>query len=208
MYEVLLDEDFASTRSMRALTWHCEPRRWEIDEEAHCLRVHPDGQTDFWQQTHYGFSADNGHFLYATANTDFVMTTQVRFHPANQYDQAGLMIWLSPSCWLKTSVEFEPEGPNRLGAVVTNHGYSDWSTQDFASETSEVRLRIRREGVDYIVEVSSGGESWSQMRLARLLEDRKGADVRCGVYACSPKGEGFTAEFTSLRVVKGRMDGA
>lgn len=205
MREVLLDEYFRSPQLSDLLTWHCEPRRWEVDCANPCLRMRPDGETDFWQQTHYGFSADNGHFLHATVNSDFVMTTEVRFHPANQYDQAGLMVWFSPSCWLKASVEFEPEGPNRLGAVVTNNGFSDWSTQDFPSESREIRLRVRREGVDYIVDASSGAESWSQIRLARLLDDRKGANVRCGIYACSPKGEGFIAEFTALNIVRGRI---
>ncbi|MBX7257796.1 MAG: DUF1349 domain-containing protein [Candidatus Hydrogenedentes bacterium] len=206
MREVVLDEFFRSSHLSELLTWYCEPNRWEIDEAENCLRIRPDAQTDFWQQTHYGFSADNGHFLYTTVNTDFVMTTEVRFHPANQYDQAGLMVWFSPSCWLKTSVEYEPGGPNRLGAVVTNSGYSDWSTQDFPEDCREVRLRVRREGVDYIVDASAGSGSWSQIRLARLLDDRKGANVRCGVYACSPKGEGFAAEFLALNIVRGRID--
>lgn len=35
------------------------------------------------------------------------------------------MIRFSEDCWLKTSVEFESvKEPSRLGAVVTNHGYS------------------------------------------------------------------------------------
>jgi regulation of enolase protein 1 (concanavalin A-like superfamily) len=96
------------------------------------------------QKTHYGFGADNGHLLFKELTGDFVMTTQVRFHPVHPYDQAGLMVRVSPSCWLKTSVEYEPDSPSRLGAVVTNHAYSDWSTQDFPASGGVLGLRIHR----------------------------------------------------------------
>src|SRR5262245_26679782 len=113
------------------LRWYCEPPRWSVEPARRWLRVEPNGGTDFWQKTHYGFEADNGHLLFTGLTGDFVMTTRVRFHPVHQYDQAGLMVRVSPSCWLKTSVEYEPDGPSHLGAVVTNQAYSDWSTQDF-----------------------------------------------------------------------------
>ena len=36
------------------------------------------------------------------------MTAHVAFNPVHRYDQAGLMVRVSPTCWLKTSVEHEP----------------------------------------------------------------------------------------------------
>lgn len=44
---------------------------------------------------------------------------------------------ISENCWLKTSLEYIPEGPSHLGAVVTNNGYSDWSTQDYPTEEAK-----------------------------------------------------------------------
>src|SRR5689334_13843656 len=117
--------------------------------------------TDFWQKTHYGFSADSGHFLWEPVSSDFRCTTTVTFRPVHQYDQAGLMVRVSESCWLKTSVEYEPDGPSRLGAVVTNSGYSDWSTQDFDRSVRRVSLRIDRTGPDYTVYFrTSDAEDW------------------------------------------------
>ena len=114
------------------------------------------------------------------------------------------MVRVSPDCWLKSSVEHEPDGPSRLGAVVTNLGYSDWSTQDFPSGPGEVWLRLRREADDYLVDASADGRAWRQIRLAHLHEGH-GAAVACGVYACSPKGEGFLAEFLHLAIDLGRV---
>lgn len=192
---------FSSPVPNTQLSWHCEPARWSTPDEG--LRIEPEAQTDFWQRTHYGFQADNGHFLFAHVTGDVVVTTHVRFEPQHQYDQAGLMVRHSPSCWLKASVEHEPGARGRLGAVVTNHGYSDWSTQPFTGD--EVWLRVRREGADYIVDASEDGRAWEQIRMAHLAEDDGKLGVACGLYACSPKAAGFSAEFSSLEITAGRL---
>jgi regulation of enolase protein 1 (concanavalin A-like superfamily) len=134
MTDATLHESFSGPSFSSRLRWTSAPEHWRIDQASKCLRINPDAGTDFWQRTHYGFEADNGHFLYLEASDDFVLTTKVTSHPIHQYDQAGLMVRVSPACWLKTSVEFEPDGLNRLGAVVTNAQLSDWSTQPQGSE--------------------------------------------------------------------------
>ncbi|HEY5754130.1 MAG TPA: DUF1349 domain-containing protein [Chthoniobacterales bacterium] len=58
---------------------------------------------------------------------------------------------------------------------------------------------------DYIVEVSREREAWEQSRMAHLCENRIGAPVACGLYACSPKGRGYAAEFSFLRIDAGRV---
>src|SRR5690349_15194010 len=113
-----LHERFDGPTLHPALRWHGEPARWGVGGGR--LSIEPDASTDFWQRTHYGFEADNGHALLATLSGDFVLSTRVRFHAVHQYDQAGLMVRLSSACWLKTSVEHEPGRAGRLGAVVTN----------------------------------------------------------------------------------------
>ena len=140
----MLDERFVNPTLDPRLSWRCEPARWQLQPGR--LRVEPDAETDFWQRTHYGFQVDNGHFLFAEVAGPFRLATQVRFEPAHQYDQAGLMVRLSADCWLKTSVEHEPGPINRLGVVVTNAGYSDWSTQDVPGELREIWLRLERTG--------------------------------------------------------------
>lgn len=196
-----LDVDFAGPALDPRLAWHSPPPRWETGAAGLVLATA--AGTDFWQGTHYGFRVDNGHALLATVGGDFVLTTQVRTRPRHQYDQAGLMVRLGPDCWLKTSVEFEPGEPSRLGAVVTNHGWSDWSTQDIDAERGrDVAFRITRRGADYLVEAAPAGAPWSQIRLARLHDDQ-GGEVRAGLYACSPKDAGFEAAFTHLTMAPG-----
>jgi len=204
MDRLVLLEEFDGPKYSECLNWSHLPLRHTVDSTRSALIVETRSKTDFWQKTHYGFEADNGHFLHTLVDGDFTLSTKVRFFPVHQYDQAGLMVYITSECWLKASVEYEPDGPCRLGAVVTNKGYSDWSTQEFARDRNEVSLRVRREGCDYIVEYETAGGfgsgSWSQMRMARLHDDRIGLSVRCGLYACSPKGEGFRAEFDLLKI--------
>ena len=137
--QVILNERFNQPALDPRLRWFNPPPAWSLDPSRPALVMQPAASTDFWQETHYGFRADNGHFLFTEIPGDFTVTTKVRFHPVHQYDQAGLVVRLGPSCWIKTSVEYEPEGPARLGAVVTNHGFSDWSVQDFPREVDRVR---------------------------------------------------------------------
>ncbi len=180
--------------------WHSEPSTWHFTSAGAVLTIQPDGSTDFWRRTHYGFDADNGHFLHTPVAGAFRMSARIRFGPLHQYDQAGLMVRISEDCWLKTSIEFEPGLANRLGAVVTNSGYSDWSTQDVAKGVTEFRLSIIRRGADYTLDASVDGRKWRQIRLARLIEDTGTTAVMCGVYACCPKEAGFSASFDEFRI--------
>jgi uncharacterized protein len=192
------------------LNWFNEPDGWATGAAG--LAFATAAGTDFWQGTHYGFRVDNGHALLTEIAGDFVLEVEVAGEPRHQYDQAGLMVRLSAADWLKASVEFEPGEPSRLGCVVTNHGWSDWSTQDVDADMGRhVVLRVTRRGADYTVEAALRPHGhWSQIRLARLQNDRDGGVVDAGLYACSPKEAGFTATFRHLRLqpVLGAVDGA
>ncbi len=195
-----LDETFANPTPDPRLRWTNPPAEWGAGPDG--LVVRTAAATDFWQGTHYGFRVDNGHLLAAEVGGDFVLETLVRTAPVHQYDQAGLMVRLSERCWLKTSVEFEPGEPSRLGAVVTNAGWSDWSTRDVHPEAGrQVAFRVTRTSADYLVEAALGAEGRrSQIRLARLHDDDGAGPVTAGLYACSPKGAGLEAAFAYLRV--------
>jgi len=175
--------------------WLREPASCSSDPATQSLTIRTTETSDFWQRTHYGFRADTGHLLWTSAAQDFAMEVEVRMQPLHQYDQAGLMVRLSPDCWLKTSVEYEGGRPNRLGCVVTNRGYSDWSTEDIPATISEFALRVTRHGADYLVEARLPGGPWTQLRITHLHEDTGSSAVQCGIYLCSPREPGFTATF-------------
>ena len=51
---------------------------------------------------------------------DFALTAHVRVRPVHQYDQAGVMVRVSSSCWLKASVELALEQPD-IGAEFRSY---------------------------------------------------------------------------------------
>lgn len=180
--------------------WLHEPSRWSRPGPD-ALLLHVERGTDFWQRTHYGFQRDNGHFLGVDVPGDFEMQAGVETHPVGQYDQAGLMVRVSEHCWLKTSIEYEGEQPSRLGVVVTNDGWSDWSTQDVPASMTRVWLRVQRQSSDFTVFWRHQEASpWSQMRIARLGGSAGVSLVRAGPYACAPQGPGFKAHFFGLDI--------
>ncbi|PEA75787.1 DUF1349 domain-containing protein [Bacillus wiedmannii] len=177
------------------------PEYYKINDNRSFI-VRSKAETDFWLKTHYGFEVMNGHVFYNEMMTDFQAEVQLCMDPNSKYDQAGLFVMISEKCWLKTSLEYIPDGPSHLGAVVTNNGYSDWSTQNFPTElaTQQLHFRIVRKCGDYIIYVKNGCQ-WEQIRIAHLMEDIGNAPVKIGFYTCSPsKNNGFETEFLDFTI--------
>ncbi|PJN93056.1 DUF1349 domain-containing protein, partial [Amaricoccus sp. HAR-UPW-R2A-40] len=101
--------------------WVNEPSDWRLDGDV--LLLTTDDRTDFWRETHYGFTRDSGHFLGVPAGESFTATLRVQGEFRSLYDQAGLMIRLDATRWVKTGVEFS-DGEAFLSTVVTD-GKSD-----------------------------------------------------------------------------------
>ncbi|KQW51837.1 MULTISPECIES: DUF1349 domain-containing protein [unclassified Roseateles] len=188
MVQHLLSDTLAPFR------WSNEPAAWHVGDALE-ITTRPD--TDYWQRTHYGFRRDNGHFFFVAVTGDFSLTAWLWFTPNAQYDQCGVMCRASADTWIKASVEYEPDGPSRLGSVVTNLGYSDWATQDVDSTLNRLWYRLSRRGADFCVESSANGTTWQQLRIAHLHDCPDEIDV--GVYACSPVGPGFGCRVQALQ---------
>jgi uncharacterized protein len=191
-----LNELFDAPNFDARLAWYNPPQDWKTFQS--WLQVDPGAKTDYWQQPQHAIHSDNGPLLFTEMTGNFILSTHVRMNPANQYDQAGLMVRLSPECWLKTSLEFEVGMPSKLGSVITHQGFSDWATQDFNGVRPELDFRIRREGNDFTVECAQNGSTWSQIRFSHLPIGEQA--LQCGLYACSPIAGGFLAEFDFLKI--------
>lgn len=195
----ILYESFKGDELIRTLQWRSEPKNWHIDTSRSQLVLETDAETDFWQKTHYGFQVDNGHFLYTKTEKNFRMTTKVEAFPKSKYDQAGLMIRFSEDIWVKTSLEYIPNGPSKLGAVVTNQGYSDWSTQYVECTDVKLYLRLSKIAQNCYVDFSWDGEDWRQIRIAHL-DIPLGTPISVGLYACSPQGKEQQVRFDFLSI--------
>lgn len=174
------------------------PETYEISEEK--IELQTDPHTDLWQRTYYGFRNDNAPmFQIKTDERYFSFVTKVEFNSSHRFDQAGVVLYQNSDNWIKASIEYENEELQRLGAVVTNQGYSDWSTQDTDTSVTSIWYRLSRRESDYLVEYSLDGQTFSQMRISHLHEGK--GEIAFGVYACSPEESSFTATFSEMEIL-------
>lgn len=190
-----LHEQFLSSTLPAPFTWLNPPTKFQTGDG---LEIWTDPATDFWQRTHYGFRPDNGHACVVDITGDFTISTHVTFQPQHQYDQCGLFVRADADNWIKAGAEYENETISRLGAVVTNLGYSDWSTQDINSTQTELWHRLSRQGDDFLIESSMDGQAWTQLRITHMHQI--GAELAVGVYACSPLGRDFHCKFLFVSI--------
>lgn len=181
------------------LVWTREPLNYAIGDQEVVIETQPG--TDLWQRTYYGFQNDNAPVLQMTTSEkyfSFVVKTQ--FASKHRFDQCGVVMYLDSENWLKASIEYENDEYQRLGSVVTNHGYSDWATTDIPASVKSMWYRLSRRESDYCIECSEDGVNFKQMRICHLWE---GADeIRFGIYACSPEESSFEARFTNMEITE------
>lgn len=181
------------------LAWIRAPKQSAITENA--VEIITEPNTDLWQRTYYGFQNDNAPILQMkTDEKYFSFTVKTAFQSKRRFDQCGVAMYLDSENWLKASVEFENAQYQRLGSVVTNHGYSDWATVDISADIKEMWYRFSRRESDYCLECSVDGVTFKQMRICHMWE---GADeITFGIYACSPEQSSFKAVFTNMEVIE------
>lgn len=177
--------------------WTRSPEKYEIKKES--VEIITEPNTDLWQRTYYGFRNDNAPlFQISSKEKFFSFTVKTQFDSKKRFDQCGIIMYLDSENWLKASVEFENEKIQRLGSVVTNHGYSDWATTDIDSNVKIMWYRLSRREADFCIECSYDGVEFKQMRICHMWE---GADeIRFGIYACSPEHSSFKAVFTDMEL--------
>jgi regulation of enolase protein 1 (concanavalin A-like superfamily) len=191
--------------------WLNQPQSFAITTQSVQITTEPN--TDFWQRSYYGFRNDNAPALLLESQNNFTFTAQASFSYQALFDQCGLIIYLDSDNWFKASIEYENEAFSRLGSVVTNHGYSDWATTDIPTATS-VWYRLSRRGPDFLIESSTDGAHFKQMRIFHLhnlgettavmgkLNPPAPAELplRFGLYARSPLSSSFTATFDNFKL--------
>lgn len=129
----------------------------------------------------------------------FSFVVKTEFNSKHRFDQCGVVVYLDSENWLKASIEYENEVMQHLGSVVTNEGYSDWTTTEIDANVKSMWYRLSRRNNDFCIENSVDGMHFKQMRICHLNKaDNK---IKFGIYACSPEGSSFTALFTNMAIL-------
>lgn len=170
--------------------WHNEPAEHAFDA-AGGLQLTTGAQTDFWRETHYGFTRDSGHFLGVQASADFTCQLRVRARYEALYDQAGLMLRIDERHWVKAGIELS-DGQAMLSSVRTEET-SDWATAAYAGDPSDFWLRATVTRQVLRLQVSADGRHWPLMRLCPLPAAKQ---YRVGPMACTPERAGLQVAFS------------
>lgn len=181
---------------LKKFNWIRKPKKWNVIENK--LEVITEPHTDLWQRTYYHFRNDNAPcFQYVTDEKYFSFTVKTSFKEAHhRFDQCGLIIYMDSENWIKGSIEYENENYQHLGSVVTNNGYSDWATTIIPASIKEMWYRLSRREDDFKIECSTDGINFKQMRICHFYKGT--AQIKFGVYACSPEDSSFKAIFTDF----------
>ncbi len=181
------------------LQWTRKPQSYTIQDEQ--VKIITTPGTDLWQRTYYGFQNDNAPVLQMkTEEKYFSFTVKTEFASKRRFDQCGIVMYLDSENWLKASIEYENDEYQRLGSVVTNHGYSDWATTDIPASVKSMWYRLSRRESDYCMECSEDGVTFKQMRICHLWEGA--GEIQFGIYACSPEESSFEAVFTHMEMTE------
>ncbi|MEV0565649.1 DUF1349 domain-containing protein [Dactylosporangium sp. NPDC050588] len=175
------------------MTWLHEPPSWSVEDGV--LRAVAGPRTDFWRETFYGWTTDNGHFFHRPVSGDFTAEVRVSARHTTRFDQAGMMVRADERTWLKTGVELT-SGALHVGTVFTR-GCSDVSMAPVAGAAAETAVRVSRFGRALTVHCRAGDGPWQLLRLGHL-DLPETVDV--GVMCCSPEGAGLEATFRDLRI--------
>ena len=175
------------------MEWLNEPPSWETAGDV--ITVVSGAKTDFWRRTHDGGVRDTGHFYHRPVTGDFRAEVQVAGEYRDLYDQAGLMVRLDETTWLKCGIELV-NGVQQASVVLTRE-YSDWSVVPLPTNPPAVGVRVTRHGGTFEVHYSAGGEPQTLLRQAFLTDS---PTVHVGVAAASPTGNGFSIRLRGLRI--------
>jgi regulation of enolase protein 1 (concanavalin A-like superfamily) len=175
------------------MEWSHEPPQWK--EEGGVLSVLSGPETDFWRKTHDGGIRDNGHFYHRDVSGDFRCEVKVEGRYRDLYDQAGLMVRLDETTWLKCGLELL-EGVQQMSVVVTRD-FSDWSVVPLPQAPPAVLVRVTRRQGTFEVHC---GTSDSPLTLLRQAFLTNAPTVRVGPMCASPTGGGFEVRFRGFRL--------
>ncbi|MFF5081730.1 DUF1349 domain-containing protein [Actinoplanes sp. NPDC000266] len=175
------------------MKWLNEPSVWS--HENGVIRAVTELKTDFWRETFYDWTTDNGHFYHRPATGDFTAEAIVSAEHDTRFDQAGLMLRADERNWLKTGLEVT-SGEVQISTVLTRD-FSDVSMTPVPGFTGEIAMRVTRFGGSVAAHYRNGDGPWHLLRLGHL---NLPATVDVGVMCCSPERAGLEATFRDFQV--------
>lgn len=180
-------------QTLEKMQWFNEPTSYSIQNGS--LEMDVPAQTDFWRIAHYGFTVDDGPFLYATYGGEFEAKIKVSGDYKERFDQAGMMIRLDHENYVKFGIEYV-DGKYNISTVVT-HRTSDWSVIPLEKPIPFLWLKAVRRLDAIEIYYSFNDKDYVMMRTLWMQDN---CPLQVGPNAACPDGKGFKARFSDFKV--------
>ena len=180
-------------QTLEKMQWFNEPASYSIQNVT--LEMDVPAQTDFWRIAHYGFTVDDGPFLYATYGGEFEAKIKVSGDYKERFDQAGMMIRLDHENYVKFGIEYV-DGKYNISTVVT-HRTSDWSVIPLEKPIPFLWLKAVRRLDAIEIYYSFNDKDYVMMRTLWMQDN---CPLQVGPVAACPDGKGFKARFSDFKV--------
>jgi len=175
------------------MNWLNEPASWQVSEDKLEMFVTP--QSDYWRETHYGFTVDDGPFYYTTRGGEFEANLKITGEYTTRFDQMGMMLRVDEEHWIKTGIEYVDSQYN-FSTVVTDTK-SSWSVIQLSEQPASVWIKVIRRLDAVEIFYSLDGKNYTMSNLSYL---KNNVPVKVGMMAASPDGEGFKAIFEDFSI--------
>lgn len=183
----------AFSQNLKTMNWFNEPASWQVSEDKLEMFVTP--QSDYWRETHYGFTVDDGPFYYTSRGGEFEATLKITGVYKTRFDQMGMMLRVDEKHWIKTGIEYV-DGKYNFSTVVTDNK-SSWSVIQLSEQPSSVWIKVVRRLDAVEIFYSLDGKNYTMSNLSYL---KSGVPVKVGMMAASPDGDGFKAIFEEFSI--------
>ncbi len=182
-----------SAQKLEKMQWFNEPELYEIKNGT--LTMDVPAQCDYWRVAHYGFTVDDGPFLYGMYGGEFEAKVKVSGDYKVRFDQAGMMIRIDKDNYMKCGIEYV-DGKFNISTVVT-HNTSDWSLIRLDKPVDYIWLKAVRRKNAIEVFYSFDDKEYTMMRTLWMQQN---TPVMVGLMAACPDGNGFRAKFSDFHV--------
>ncbi len=182
-----------SAQKLEKMQWFNEPELYEIKNGT--LTMDVPAQCDYWRVAHYGFTVDDGPFLYGMYGGEFEAKVKVSGDYKVRFDQAGMMIRIDKDNYMKCGIEYV-DGKFNISTVVT-HNTSDWSLIRLDKPVDYIWLKAVRRKDAIEVFYSFDDKEYTMMRTLWMQQN---TPVMVGLMAACPDGNGFRAKFSDFHV--------
>jgi regulation of enolase protein 1 (concanavalin A-like superfamily) len=189
----LFVSSFSFGQSLNNMEWFNEPEQWSIDDGRLTMEVTP--QTDYWRETHYGFTVDDGPFYYSLQGGEFEVTVKIKGDYKTRFDQMGLMLRIDEKHWIKSGIEYV-DGVYNFSTVVTND-YSSWGVVALQDKPEFIWIKAVRRKDAVEISYSLDGKKYQMSSLAYFPQNKP---AMVGMMAASPDGNGFKAVFEDFKI--------